>query len=210
MSDSLLEWSKAWKQPLFRGQFIVTLMVMVSFTIVFRRFLDYAESRQGLFMNDPLLDVIPVHDVTWVVFFFLYSGIVVGLLLCVPVPKLLLLAMQTYVLVTLLRICSITLVPLEPPAGYLPLKDPFVQFFTSGERIISKDLFYSGHVSTISAVYFTVQHRIWKPVLLMFVIMVALLVMIQHVHYTIDVLVAPVMTWLCYRFSRDILLKKIS
>lgn len=205
MQNTSLAWKKAWNQNAFRIQFVVSLAVLISFAGIFNWFFDFAESRTGTKLRDPLLDLLPVHDVSWAVFFFLYMGILLALIYTWNQPKLLLLAVQTYVLVTLVRIVTITLFPLEPPDGYLPLREPIVQFFTNGGRIISKDLFFSGHVSTICSMYFAIQHRRWKPVLAMFAVMVSFLVLVQHVHYTVDVVVAPVVTWWCFLFNKKFL-----
>lgn len=209
MSTSSLAWRNAWRQKNFRLQFIISLLVLISFSGIFNWFFDFAESRKGTPLEDYLLTILPVRDVSWLVFFFLYMGILLALYCNWPKPKLLLLALQTYVLVTIVRIGSITLFPLEPPQGYMPLREPIVQFFTNGGRIISKDLFFSGHVSTICSMYFAVDHKRWKPILGFFSIMVGFLVLIQHVHYTIDVVFAPLATWCCYYFNKKILNSRI-
>ncbi|HNP99088.1 MAG TPA: phosphatase PAP2-related protein [Bacteroidia bacterium] len=210
MPTSKSAWMNAWQQRNFRIQFIVSLLLLVSFSGIFNWFFDYAESRMGVQLSDPLLDILPVHNVSWVVFFFLYSGIALALFSNWNHPKALLLTLQTYILVTLVRILSITLFPLEPPAGYVPLREPIVQFFTNGGRIISKDLFFSGHVSTISTMYFGVTHKGRKSLLAFFVIMVGFLVLVQHVHYTIDVIFAPLFTWMCFVFNKKYLNSRIN
>ena len=209
MSLTSQAWKKAWNLKAFRSQFIVSLLVLASFAWIFNWFFDFAEGRTGTKLQDPFLELLPVRNVSWTVFFFLYMGILIALYCNWSKPKLLLLALQTYVLVTLLRVVAITLVPLEPPDGYLPLREPIVQFFTNGGRIISKDLFFSGHVSTICSMFFAVQSKRWKPVLGMFVVMVSFLVLLQHVHYTIDVVFAPFATWLCFLFNKKILNSRI-
>ena len=189
-------WRQAWSFSFFRIQAIVTCLTTLSFAIVFNRFFDFVEARQGIFLNDYLLEYIPSYNVSWIVFFFLYSGIIFGLYYHLNHPKTILIIFQTYVIVTLVRICTITLLPLEPPVGYLPLHEPFVQLFTSGNRIISKDLFFSGHVSTILSLYFS-SHRKYIRIFLLFCsLMVGSMVLIQHVHYTIDVVFAVPATYL--------------
>ena len=117
--------------------------------------------------------------------------------------------MQTYAMVTILRMITIPLFPLEPPLEYIPLREPFVQLFTHGERIISRDLFFSGHMTTILFCYYSTQKKNFKWLYLVFAFIIAVLLMVQRVHYTIDILAAPLFTWLCFLLSKKVLLAKI-
>lgn len=191
-------WKEAWIYPSFRIQSIITLVAVSSFTIIFSSFFDFVESRQGSFLNDFILAMLPAYNVSWIVFFFLYSGIIFGIYYHLHQPKIILIIFQTYVLVTLVRICTITLIPLEPPAGYIPLREPFVQLFTSGGKIISKDLFFSGHMSTILSLFYSSRRKYVRTFLLYCSLMVGTMVLIQHVHYTIDVIVAVPATYIIY------------
>lgn len=198
-------WREAWGFRRFRIQAILTLIIILSFTVIFKSFFDFVESRNGTFLTDPLLELLPPYNVSWVVFFFLYSGIIFGLYYHLNHPKTILIIFQTYVIVTLVRICTITLFPLEPPDGYLPLREPFVQLFTSGGRIISKDLFFSGHMSTILSLFFASHRKYVRTFLFFCSCMVGIMVLIQHVHYTIDVIAAVPATYVIYIFCRKYL-----
>ena len=200
-----IAWKNAWSYPAFRTQAIVSLIAVLSFTIVFNRFFDFVEARQGALLNDYVLNILPSYNVSWIVFFFLYSGIIFGIYYHLSHPKTILIIFQTYIIVSLLRICTITLFPLEPPEGYLPLREPFVQLFTSGGRIISKDLFFSGHMSTILSLFFASHRKYVRTFLLFCSLMVGVMVLIQHVHYTIDVIVAVPATYLIFIFCKKYL-----
>jgi hypothetical protein len=181
------------------------LALVISFTFIFKYFFDFVESRSGSYLNDPLLIYLPSYDVSWVVFFFLYSGILLGLWYHLSHPKTILVTFQTYVLVTLVRLCTITLFPLEPPDGYIPLREPFVQLFTTDGNIISKDLFFSGHMSTILSLYFSSHRKYIRTFLLFCSFMIGAMVLLQHVHYTVDVLFAIPATYVIYYFCRNYL-----
>jgi membrane-associated phospholipid phosphatase len=84
------------------------------------------------------------------------------------------------------------------------LHEPVAQFFTNGGRIISKDLFFSGHVTTIMSLFYPIKNKILRPIVLFLSAMVGVLVLVQHVHYTIDVLMAVVATYLCFLLSKRI------
>lgn len=172
--------------------------IALSFTVVFHHYFPFIESRAGKLLPDVVLDHIPSQDVSLFVFFFLYSGVIVGMITHLSHPKIILVAIQTYVLVTITRIVTIYFLPLEPPVGYVPLREPFVQLFTPGGQIISKDLFFSGHMSTILSLYFSTYRPLTKMYLLICSIAIGVLLLMQHVHYTIDVLFAVPATWVIF------------
>ena len=98
---------------------------------------------------------------------------------------------------------SITLLPLEPPVGLIPLKDPISSIFYGGTQVfIKKDLFYSGHTSIQFLIFLSLKKRTEKIVSLLATISIACFVLIQHVHYTIDVIAAIAFTYLIYRIGK--------
>jgi len=202
-------WKGAMNNRQFRLQFIITLLVLSTFTFIFKHFFDYIESRTGTQLGDFLLDNIPAYNVSWGVFFILYSAIVIGMYTHRAHPKTVLIILQTYIIVTFVRMVTITLLPLEPPVGYLPLREPVVQFFTNGGKIISKDLFFSGHVSTVLSVYLGTHLPKTKSVLFVCVVAMCVLLLVQHVHYTVDVIAALPATWLVYKFCKKFLVGSI-
>lgn len=204
-------WKELWQHRSFKFQFCFFLLCIVGIALFFPRYFDYLEGRNGTFLNDLIVCRIPATDVSWLVFFLLYSGMVIGLVCSLRYPKVCLIIMQTYVLVTVMRIITLYFFPLNPPEGYIALKEPILSlFFTTNGIICSKDLFFSGHVSTILSLYYPVKQKLYKNIILAFSIMIGLLVLIQHVHYTIDVLVSPVATYACYLFAKNVLSKKYS
>ena len=192
-------WRSRWRLPAFRYLFLACLALLAAMPVFFHWFFGYIEARTGDRWSDPLLERLPGRDVSWVVFFFLYSGVLLGLARLRALPDRLLLAVQTYLAVNLLRVLSLSLIPLEPPVGYIPLQEPFVQLFTPGGTIISKDLFFSGHVSTILAFYLALPKGTARQYLLLCTGFVSIGVLLQHVHYTVDVLAAFLGTFLSFR-----------
>ena len=82
-----IAWKNAWSYPAFRTQALVSLIAVLSFTIVFNRFFDFVEARQGALLNDYVLNILPSYNVSWIVFFFLYSGIIFGIYYHLSHPK---------------------------------------------------------------------------------------------------------------------------
>lgn len=204
-----IAWSESWKHTNFRFHFFITLALILGLSQFFPFYFDYLEARDGTMLNDVVLNLIPAHDVSMLVFFFLYAGVVICFLANLIHPRFLVIAFQTYAFVTMMRIVSLFFIHLDPPIGYICLREPVIShFFSTNGAICSKDLFFSGHVSSILSIYFSIRQKKFKIILLICSIMISLLVMIQHVHYTIDVAAAYPFTWLCYWFSKKLVLKK--
>jgi hypothetical protein len=202
-------WKYYWSISGFRIQFIITVCVLASFMIIFPYFFDFIESRTGKLLSDSILEMLPAKNVSIPVFSILYFAVISWLIISIKSPKILLAGMQTYAMVTILRMITIPLFPLEPPVDYIPLREPFVQLFTHGGRIISHDLFFSGHMTIILFCYYSTQKKNFKWLYLVFAVTIAILLMVQRVHYTIDILAAPLFTWLCFLLSKKVFLRKI-
>jgi membrane-associated phospholipid phosphatase len=78
------------------------------------------------------------------------------------------------------------------------LNDPLVEFFGTGQTL-TKDLFFSGHTATLLILFLVSEKKIVKTVFLISTILVAIAVLLQHVHYTIDVFAAVFFTYACYK-----------
>ena len=96
------------------------------------------------------------------------------------------------------RIIAMYLLPLEPPQNMIMLNDPFVEFFGTGQTL-TKDLFFSGHTATLFILFLVSEKKIIKTIFLVSTIIVAISVLLQHVHYTIDVFAAIFFTYACYK-----------
>jgi hypothetical protein len=88
------------------------------------------------------------------------------------------------------------------------LVDPFVRAFGDGPNW-AKDLFFSGHTSTTFLCALSVRSRPLRLLCLGACASVAALILVQHAHYTIDVLVAPFVAFasqrLAHQFSARVL-----
>ncbi len=100
----------------------------------------------------------------------------------------------------LFRIAAMWATPLEAPPGTIPLLDPLVRLFGPG-KLLTKDLFFSGHTSTLFLLALTVPGRGWKALFLVCTAAVGISVLVQHVHYTVDVLAAPFFAYASARLA---------
>lgn len=91
---------------------------------------------------------------------------------------------------------------LEAPEGIIPLHDPLVDVIAYGGNVFNKDLFFSGHVATLALFVWLEERPMFKSILLMNTILVAGLILLQRVHYTMDVLAAPFITYLSVRIAK--------
>ena len=164
------------------------------------RFLEWNEARPGAVLPDPLLALFAPRDLTWLTFSLVYLGIALGFARLLKEPRALVLALQAYVVMVLLRIVAMWATPLEAPPGMLELHDPLVRLFGPG-RLLSKDLFFSGHTSTLFLLALTVPGRGWRAFFLASAAAVGASVLVQHVHYTVDVLAAPFFAYASVRLA---------
>jgi hypothetical protein len=186
---------------MFRIQSAVTLPVLVLVLALLARFLERNEARQGVVLADPLLALFQPHDVTWLTFGLIYIGLIAAIVYLLRHPAILLVAMQAYALMVVFRIIAMSLVPLEPPPTMLPLNDPLVEVFGTG-RLLTKDLFFSGHTSTLFLLFLVTPPGRLKSIFLACTVLVACCVLLQHVHYGIDVFVAPFVAYASVRIVR--------
>lgn len=185
----------------FRTKFLITIILLVIILFSLATFLAYNEARPGFSFNDPLLATFHPVDVTWVTFGLIYLGLIIALSFLAFHPDRMLLALQSYTLVAALRLITIYFLPLNAPIHIIPLKDPFVEYFGGGETLL-RDLFFSGHASTMFLFFLTAKSKKLKTIFLICTILIAACVLIQHVHYTIDVVAAPFFAYTSYRISR--------
>ena len=192
-------WKEALRSPSFRWQLLVTVLILEMLLLAYAHFLDWIELRPGIVLHDPLLASFPARKVTWLVFALIYGGLVLGLGTLGARPAALLVALQSYALVIAARMVAMYFVPLDPPMGMIRLKDPFVQLFDT-RVVLTRDLFFSGHVATLFLLFLTARHRVLRAAFLLATVVVGAGLIWQHVHYTIDILTAPFITFACYRF----------
>lgn len=192
-----MNWKDFLKDKHNRVVLIVTLLLLAAVLISLTNFLNYVEARQGVVFSDPILNLFNPIDLTWLIFALIYISIVAAIAALLKNPKQLLFAIQLYTLMVAIRIAAMYLLPLAPPSTMIILNDPLVEFFGTGQTL-TKDLFFSGHTATLFILFLVSEKKMFKSVFLISTIAVALSVILQHVHYTIDVFAAVFFTYACY------------
>lgn len=202
-----LAWRNAWANPVFRKKTIIGSICLVIMLAFLPLFFATIEKREGVQFHDFVLHRITPYDVSILTFIIIWSMTVFLWIRCLQKPAIFLVALYSLILLFVVRMITITLVPLDPPVGLIPLRDPISSLFYGGPQVfITKDLFFSGHTSTQLMIFYCLEKKSDKIVALLSTITVAALVLIQHVHYTIDVVAALVLTgfivWIGRRIAK--------
>jgi len=180
--------------------FVWTLIVLVVCVFSLSRFLIFAESRDGAVLKDPLFDMFSAVELNVPVFILIYGSLLTCIVyLAVNHPSRLIIALQSYSLLVLVRMLMMYVTPLNPPAATIDLQDPLVFIFGTGSKI-TKDLFFSGHTSTLFLLFLVTANRKLKYVFLVNTFLVGLSVILQKAHYSIDVFVAPFIAYGVFKF----------
>jgi len=148
--------------------------------------------RPGRVPFEPLHHWLGPVDLSVPLFVLLYSTIAVGLWVLVRVSWRLLRALQAYVLLLVLRMLTLFAFTLESPPDIIDLADPITQLFYPGHVPFRKDLFFSGHTATVALLALAIPSAPWRITMWVSTLLVAMAVVVQHVHWTVDVLAAPV------------------
>jgi membrane-associated phospholipid phosphatase len=175
-------------------EMVFTIVLLAIVLFILPKFLAFIEQRDGVVLPDPVLKLFNPVNLTWLTFGLIYLSLISALIYFSTKPKLLFIALQSYTLLVIFRMIVMYVTPFNAPADLILLNDPFVQIFGGGE-ILTKDLFFSGHTATLFLLYLITDKKYLKFIYLIFTILVGVAVLLQHVHYTVDVITAPVFAY---------------
>ena len=179
-------------------------MAGILFTLPF--FFAHIQKRKGVVLNDWVLAHIPPHNVSVLIFAIIWGMVLLILIRTINKPSIYITYCWTLIFVYIVRFVTISVVALDPPIGLIPLVDPLSSVFY-GNATITKDLFFSGHTTTMVLIFLCLERRTDKIIALIAAFAVAYLLLVQHIHYTIDILAAPIVVYPCYRLTRYLLYK---
>jgi hypothetical protein len=196
-------WKNALQNKRFLFHFILGLIGLTAFALFLPYFfIEILLPKPGEPWVDPILNFFTPRDWSIEIFVLIYLCSALGLVFNLTDPKTILLGLQMYVVVNFMRIASLYLFTLDAPEGIIPLSDPFLAVFAYGQPIYVKDLFFSGHISTL-CVFLFIEKRSWlKFLIFVSTICVGILLAWQRVHYTLDMVAAVAITWAVFRFFR--------
>ena len=197
-------WSAAWQDKQFQWRLILALSVVLLFPWKAGDFFQWIQIREGANWHDPILSLIPSVNVSYPIFGIIYSSVIYLIIRLVANPHRFLWFAWAFNLETIFRFCCIYFIPLNPPAGLVELHDPIAELFIYGENsAITKDLFFSGHTATMVFVCYFLPSKRERFISVIITIVLVSLLLLQHVHYSLDIVAAPFATcasiWLAKR-----------
>jgi hypothetical protein len=195
----MYNWKQAFKQKNFRIKFILSFIVLGLLMTWLGTFFNYVEARQGHIFYDPFLNFLRPTDVSDFIFYTTYGSALVGLIYAFRSPYLTLHLCQMYVLLNVFRVACMFFLPLDPPAGIIPLKDVILEKTVYEGSINLKDLFFSGHTAILFLFFFFVKNAWLKLFFFVSGTAVAFGLMLQHVHYSFDIIAAPFFAFLSWK-----------
>jgi PAP2 superfamily C-terminal len=193
-----MTWKEALQSTRVRWAIVfcmITFLLMVLLMPAYYR--DIINPKRGFQMDDPLLNFFTPRDWYMPIFFILYVAVGDTFYRYFRNPGIVLLGVTTYCAVNIVRTITMYIITLEPPSGMILLTDPISSALYPSTGF-AKDLFFSGHVSTIMIVVLLEKNRLAKALKALGTVIIAVLLAWQRVHYTLDLLAAPVFTYLVF------------
>lgn len=198
-------WQNAWNYSAFRKSLISSIALLVVMVILTGYFFDCIQYRkQGVVLNDWVLRMLPAIDVSVFIIFLMSSVVLLYILRSALNPNMVITFIMAFVLLLATRIITISVTRLIAPPELIVLKDPMGSLLYP-TKFITQDLFYSGHTASLFLFYLCSTKKIDKYYILLATISVGILLLIQHVHYTVDVLFAPLFAFGCFWLSKRIM-----
>jgi hypothetical protein len=198
-----LTWTSAWQDSRFRWQLILALAVFAIFPWKAEEYFQWIQQRDGIVMQDFILANIPAKNVSIPIFGIIYVSVFYLLARIIRRPKQFVWFAWAFNLETFIRFVCIYIVPLNPPLDLVDLHDPLAELFIYGENTaITKDLFFSGHTATMVFVSYFLPNPMERKIAIIMTFVLASLLLIQHVHYSLDVLFAPIATLIAIRIAK--------
>jgi len=198
-------WSNEWHTKAFRKNLIIAGVLLPVILISTHYFFDFIQDcKGGIVLNDWVLQRLRARDVSMPISFLMASVMFLCLLRCVSNPTMFLIAIMGFTLLFTARIITISCTRLLAPRGLIDLHDPICNLMY-GSTFITRDLFFSGHTATLSFLFLCSYKKIDKYYILFAVVSVGFLLLVQHVHYTVDVVCAPVFAFGCFWLSKKIM-----
>lgn len=196
-----LNWQAAFNTSLKRVRLIIGTMLIVSIINIMPSFFKAIEQRNGVVLHDWVLASLPAVDVSIPIFAIIWGMGILMMIRTLYKPDLGITYLWTLIFVCIARFITLTLVKLDPPAGLIPLIDPLTAYFY-GHAAVTKDLFFSGHTATLTLIYLNLERKSDKRIAMAATIVLMFLLLIQHIHYTMDIVAAPIIVYCCHNFTK--------
>jgi len=184
---------------------VVRFVLLAAFTLLllysFAQFMVWNETRSAPVLNDFILNYITPIDLSKYISTLTLIPIFAGQVYLFRLPEKAVEVLYATIFICLFRTMTLYLFPLDPPITIISLTDPVIEeLFYAGNRL-NKDLFFSGHTANLVLIGLLLENKILKTILFIFAVIVGAMLMMQHVHYSVDVFFAPPFAWFSYKLS---------
>lgn len=199
------KWQHAWSNRAFRKNLALEILLLALMMVATFYFFNYLQYRNnGVVLNDWVLKMLPATNVSAYIVFFMTSVITLFILRSAVNPDMVLTFLLAFVFLLATRIITISITNLLAPPDLIVLKDPIGSLLYHS-RFVTRDLFYSGHTASLFLFYLCSMKKIDKYYILFATVSVGILLLVQHVHYTVDVAFAPFFAFGCFWLSKRIM-----
>jgi hypothetical protein len=200
-----VSWREAWTSETFRKKLIVGWILYIGVLLYLPHFFAMIQEKQGVLLPDPVLAILPSINMSAVIFALLYVTVIFTIFRAAKSPYLFLLYLWATLFISVSRLLTNNFVPLEPPVGLVSLVDPILLPFY-GPNGITKDLFYSGHTASVFLTFLILRKKSEKIAALIATFIVGIALLFQHIHYTVDVVTAPIFVYLLFLLAKKFVL----
>lgn len=197
-------WIAALQSPKKRDKLLIGSFIVAIILSSLPIFFSYIQNRQGVVLNDWVLAHLPAYDVSIIIFTIIWGMATLIFVRALYNPVIYINYVWTLIFINIARMLTITFIALDPPRGLIHLTDPLTGVFY-GHNVITRDLFFSGHTSTLVLIFLCLEKRNDKILGFISIIVVMVLLLVQHIHYTIDVVAAPVIVYMIFLMVRKLL-----
>lgn len=197
-------WIAALQSPKKRDKLLIGSFIVAIILSSLPIFFSYIQKRQGVVLNDWVLAHLPAYDVSIIIFTIIWGMATLIFVRALYNPVIYINYVWTLIFINIARMLTITFIALDPPTGLIHLTDPLTGVFY-GHNVITRDLFFSGHTSTLVLIFLCLEKRNDKILGFIAIIVVMVLLLVQHIHYTIDVVAAPIIVYMIFVMVRKYL-----
>lgn len=188
--------------------FISGLVFLLLTAFAFNRFLAWHEYRPGIVFQDPFFSLFSSIDCSWPTFLMLYSGVLSFLFVNRTDLKALARLAFAYAIILLLRMFSLWILPFYADNDAIKLDDPFLNTFIYPNNYVARDLFFSGHVAILVLLVLFTAEKKWRRFYTLLSVGVGVTVVLQKVHFSIDVIAAPFFALLAYGITVRFIIRR--
>src|SRR6478609_1295913 len=135
-----ITWKQALQSKRFRLHLVgsgIGAIFLISFLPYF--FNDILQPKAGISLNDFILKQFTPKDWSWIIFGIIYTCVLLVIAFNYSKPFAILIGVETYILVNIIRMITLYSFTLEPPQGIIPLIDPLITKIAYGDTVFLKD-----------------------------------------------------------------------